>query len=105
MLKKKILIFSFFLITTTAQAADMTVSEEHLDFIPGNIAVSKGDAIIFANNDDVVHNLQVTDSEGTSEDKGLQKPGEDTKVAFDESGEYYVRCAIHPKMKITVTVK
>jgi plastocyanin len=38
-------------------------------------------------------------------DKGLQKPGETINQLFDKSGKFVVRCSIHPKMKMTVTVK
>ena len=39
------------------------------------------------------------------EDKGLQKPGQDIKANFAKAGKYKVRCSIHPKMKMTVTVQ
>ena len=32
-------------------------------------------------------------------------PGDVLKVAFAKPGSYQVRCAIHPKMKIDVTVQ
>ena len=35
---------------------------------------------------------------------GSQPPGASTDVAFKETGEVHVICAIHPRMKMTVTV-
>ncbi len=105
MLRKIILTVVFFLIAATAQAADVTVSEEHLNFIPDTLTINKDDAVIFSNNDDVVHNMQIIEGIGAGDDKGLQKPGENTKMRFSEPGKYTIRCAIHPKMKITVTVQ
>jgi plastocyanin len=39
-------------------------------------------------------------------DVKLQEPGKvnDRKIEFKEAGDYTIQCAIHPKMKIKVTV-
>jgi plastocyanin len=35
----------------------------------------------------------------------LQQPGAEFKVPFVKPGTYQVSCGIHPKMKLSVTVK
>jgi len=39
------------------------------------------------------------------DDKGLQKPGETIDVLFAKTGRFTVRCAIHPRMKMSVEVQ
>ena len=89
----------------SAWAAEMTVIQSHTTFDMDSATINAGDTIIFANKDDVTHNINVTSSSGDNDDKGLQKPGQDIKAVFPRSGEYKVHCAIHPKMKMTVTVR
>jgi hypothetical protein len=43
--------------------------------------------------------------EGVSLNGGLQQPGAEFKVPFVKPGTYQVSCGIHPKMKLSVTVK
>lgn len=88
-----------------AFAADVPVTQSHTTFDKEEQTVSVGDTVVFQNKDDVTHNIQIVDGNDDVDDKGLQKPGEDIKVTFDKPGAYKVRCAIHPKMKMTVTVK
>jgi len=89
----------------SVQAADSTVTQSHTSFDTDEITVKAGDTISFINKDDVTHNIQVTDSDDNNDDKGLQKPGETIKETFAKPGEYKIHCAIHPKMKMKVTVQ
>jgi plastocyanin len=43
-------------------------------------------------------------SEGNEFNLKLQKPGQDMSHRFQKAGTSVVRCAIHPKMKLKVTV-
>ena len=88
-----------------AWAADTVVAQSHTTFDVDAVSVKAGDTITFSNKDDVTHNIQVFNSADDVEDRGLQKPGEDIKVRFDKPGEYKIRCAIHPRMKMKVTVQ
>lgn len=88
-----------------AYAADATVTQSHTTFDVDNLSLKPGESITFTNKDDVTHNIQLVNGDGDTEDKGLQKPGQDIKATFAKAGDYKVRCAIHPKMKMTVSVK
>jgi len=43
--------------------------------------------------------------QGDSEDKGIQKPGENIEHVFTKPGIYKERCNIHSTMKLDVTVQ
>jgi plastocyanin len=88
-----------------AAAADVSVDQVGQKFSPNSITVKVGDTVHFKNGDDVTHNIQVTDSDDSNEDEGLQKPGEEIKQTFDKAGQFSVHCAIHPRMKMTIAVK
>lgn len=92
-------------VAVSVQAAESTVTQSHSSFDVDEVTIKAGDTINFANKDDVTHNIQVTNADGDTDDKGLQKPGELIKAAFPAAGEYKVHCAIHPKMKMKVTVQ
>jgi plastocyanin len=88
------------------RAAGPTIDQMGLNFSEKLVAVNKGDAVVFANRDDVTHNITVLDDDDDgSNDLGLQKPGQDLAYKFDKSGRFRVRCTIHPSMKMTVNVK
>jgi plastocyanin len=74
-------------------------------FSQTSLSIPAGDTVHFVNHDDVTHNINVIDADDNAVDKGLQKPGETINQLFDKSGKFVVRCSIHPKMKMTVTVK
>lgn len=88
-----------------AFAGDNTVTQSHTSFDVDSLSIKTGDSITFQNKDDVTHNIQVVNGDGDTDDKGLQKPGQDIKEIFAKAGDYKIRCAIHPKMKMTVAVK
>ena len=69
------------------------------------LMVAAGTVVRFVNHDDVTHNISVNDADDDAVDKGLQKPGESIEQLFDKAGKFTIRCSIHPKMKMTVTVK
>jgi plastocyanin len=87
------------------RAAGVTVEQSGQHFSEKSLALSKGDAVTFANKDDVSHNITVVDDDDDTADLGLQKPGENLVYKFDKAGKFKVRCSIHPTMKMIVTVK
>lgn len=92
------------LLVAAAKAAETDIDQRGIRFSRADIAVKVGDTLHFHNHDDVTHNIMVIDADDEPEDEGLQKPGEIINATFDEAGTFQVRCAIHPKMKMTVTV-
>ena len=104
-MRKVLLAVLFSTFAFHANAAETVVNQSHTTFDNDEVKIKAGDTVVFTNKDDVTHNIQVTNSDGDNEDKGLQKPGETIKAAFAKAGDYKVHCAIHPKMKMTVTVQ
>lgn len=85
-------------------AAPVTVTQKGLQFSSPDLAVSKGQMVVFMNDDKTPHNITVS-GDGVNLNSGLQPPGVEFKVPFGKPGTYTVSCGIHPKMKMTVTVK
>ena len=85
-------------------AAPITVTQKGLQFSVEDLNVSKGQVVVFVNDDRTAHNITVT-GEGVNLNGGLQQPGAEFKVPFVKPGTYQVSCGIHPKMKLSVTVK
>jgi plastocyanin len=85
-------------------AAPVTVSQQGLQFSVSELAVAKGQSVIFKNDDRTAHNITVS-GDGVNLNSGLQQPGVEFKVPFAKPGTYKVSCGIHPKMKLTVTVQ
>jgi plastocyanin len=105
---KKILlttIFSLLCCVTAAKADDVNITQANQQFSDDAIKIKAGDTVIFKNADTVTHNIQVVNSDGDTEDKGLQKPGENIKETFAKAGDYKVRCGIHPSMKLKISVQ
>jgi len=89
----------------SAFSADVAITQKGMQFIPSEVAIAKGDTVIFTNQDTTTHNIQVVNADGDAVDKGLQRPGEIVKHTFAEPGPYQVHCQIHPDMLLMVTVK
>jgi plastocyanin len=92
------------LAATVRAAAPITVSQTNLQFSVEELSVAKGQMVVFVNQDKTAHNITVT-GEGLSLNGGLQQPGGEFRVPFAKTGTYQVSCGIHPKMKLSVTVK
>lgn len=95
-------------VVTTAFAVGLpqiVVSQKGREFNPGEVSIARGDTIQIVNDDgDLLHHAYV-DSKRFSFDSGDQQPGSKTNIVFSELGDFTVRCAIHPKMKLVVHVK
>ena len=88
-----------------ASAPDADIDQKGIRFSMPAVTVRAGGVVRFHNHDDVTHNIMVIDADDMPDDQGLQKPGEVITAHFPAPGTYQVRCAIHPKMKMTVTVE
>ena len=87
-----------------AYGAEIVVDQHNKEFSESAITIKVGDSVKFVNKDDIVHDVHSM-SEGYEFDLGVQKPGSETTYTFDKPGVVKVRCAIHPKMKLDVTVE
>jgi plastocyanin len=85
-------------------AAPVTVTQKDLQFNVEELSLTKGQLVVFVNQDRTAHNITVT-GEGLNLNGGLQQPGGEFRVPFAKPGTYQVSCGIHPKMKLSVTVK
>lgn len=106
MMKAKVLLplAALALAAAVPAAAPVTVSQKGLKFSAEELAVTKGQVVVFTNDDRTAHNITVH-GEGVNVNGGLQQPGGEFRVPFTKPGTYDVTCGIHPKMKLTVNVK
>ena len=87
-----------------ASAADIDVGQANKQFSTQAVAASVGDVIVFKNDDSVAHNVH-SSTKGHRFNLGLQRPGESARLELSEDGTIAIRCAVHPKMKMTITVR
>jgi plastocyanin len=81
------------------------VSQKGRAFQPGTVTIKRGETIQIVNDDaDLLHHAYV-DADNFKFDSGDEEPGSKTGITFPIAGTFEVLCAIHPKMKLTVTVK
>lgn len=87
-----------------ALAADHVITQNGKKFSERKLTIAAGDTVTFVNDDKTTHNVHST-TEGHQFDLGAQAPGDSYSSVFDQPGKVKVRCAIHPKMKLQVTVE
>ncbi len=86
------------------EKADHTVIQKDKGFSQTEITVKPGEKIAFKNDDEVTHNV-FSNSKINAFNIKVQSPGSSSTISFADEGVTEVRCAIHPKMKLIVTVK
>jgi plastocyanin len=91
------------LIGLPASAEEHLIRQEDRAFSQSQISLKAGDSIVFKNDDQVTHNV-FSVSPGMEFDIRRQAPGNSSTVVFKKPGVAEVRCSIHPKMKLIVTV-
>ncbi len=99
-----VLLLAGLLLAPQARAGEHAVSQKQKEFQPSELSVEVGDEVVFLNDDEISHNV-FSRSEGAKFNLKIQRPGEHKRQRFQEPGEVVIRCAIHPKMKMTVHVK
>jgi len=80
------------------------VDQKDRQFALAELTVKPGDTVTFKNADEVTHNV-FSVTPGMEFDIRRQAPGGSSTVPFPKEGVVEVRCSIHPKMKLMVTVK
>jgi cytochrome c peroxidase len=100
-----LLILVLVIATPATFAADVVlVSQSNRRFSPDHLSIVKGATLHVVNDDRVTHHIYV-DSPGMAFDSGEQPVGKSVDLRFDKSGRFLVRCAIHPIMRLDVTVE
>jgi plastocyanin len=80
------------------------VGQKGKQFSVGALRIKRGESIQFVNDDTVTHNV-FSKSEANPFNLKLQPPGDAQAVRFARPGTAVVRCAIHPMMRLEVTVE
>lgn len=79
------------------------LTQRDKQFTPHVIAVMRGAAVEFPNDDKMFHNV-FSLSDAAKFDLGLYKSGTSKTVTFDRAGSVDVYCNIHPDMAATIKV-
>ena len=86
-----------------AGAADHTIMQQDKAFSEKAVTVKAGDRLVFTNADSITHNVYSV-TPGHEFELKVQKPGQTDSVPVAKAGSLEVQCAIHPKMRLQVTV-
>ena len=85
-------------------ASPVVVNQIRRAFSVRELHVRRGDVVRFNNTDEFLHQIYV-DSKTFAFSSKEQNPGEIVDITFPISGTFEVRCEIHPKMLLAVTVE
>ncbi len=88
----------------SAHAAEVAINQKGKKFSEKKVTIAVGDSLKFVNDDGTTHNVH-SRTKGHDFDLGAQEPGTEATHTFSKAGKVKVRCAIHPKMKMTVMVE
>lgn len=86
------------------EPGEHAVDQKNKEFSQTEITIKPGEKLVFNNSDNVTHNV-FSNSKVNPFHIKIQQPGSSSTVQFEQEGVTEVRCAIHPKMKLLVTVK
>jgi len=89
--------------SAAAFATEKTISQKGRAFSEAAVTIKKGETLVFVNDDNIAHNIMSTTT-GNEFNLGSQAPGASSNVTLSAAGEVSVLCAIHPRMKMSVTV-
>ena len=92
------------IMSSSAMAKDHIVSQKRLKFVKSSLTLKSGDTVIFKNSDRTAHHIMTKDN-GADLSSPLTPPGKAFLHTFKTAGVYNMGCHIHPKMKMTITVK
>jgi plastocyanin len=91
-------------VATAGAATILRVAQHGRSFDRDALEIAAGDVVQFSNEDPFLHQIYVA-SPAFSFDSDEQPPGATIAVTFTKPGIFDVRCHIHPKMLLEVTVK
>ena len=84
-------------------AVPVLVLQNHRAFSVRELSLKAGGIVRFSNADEFLHHIYIH-SPSFSFNSGEQPPGRDVEVPFTSTGTFEVRCEVHPKMLLTVSV-
>ena len=87
-----------------AAAGEYVVSQKKRKFTPAAVVAKVGDKLVFLNDDRFAHNI-FSETPGHEFNIRKQMPGDRYVMTLDRKGEFRVRCAIHPRMRMKITVE
>jgi plastocyanin len=93
----------FFGPSALAFVTKQTIHQKGRIFSSELTTIKKGQPLTFLNDDTVPHNV-ISVSPGNEFDLGSQRPGSSTDVTFTKAGDVQIICAIHPRMKMAISV-
>ena len=93
-----------FAVHTATRPATHELVQQRRSFGVSSLSINTGDSLVFVNGDPYAHNVYSREPVGWL-DLGLQEEGDRKTEVFDIPGTFDLRCRIHPKMQVTVTVK
>ncbi|MEP6960918.1 MAG: plastocyanin/azurin family copper-binding protein [Acidobacteriota bacterium] len=92
------------ILAVPALAGEHVVTQKDRNFSQSELSIKVGDSVTFKNADAVTHNV-FSVSTDMEFDIRRQAPGGSSTVTFQKVGVAEVRCSIHPRMKLIVTVQ
>jgi plastocyanin len=88
---------------SSALAAEHVVSQKNKAFAMKSLSVKAGDKVVFRNEDAFVHNV-FSLADADTFDLGSFGKDQARDHVFTKAGSFEVECAVHPEMKMVVTV-
>ena len=82
-------------------ATSHTVAIRDFAFAPANLTINAGDTVRFVNEDNAPHTAT---ADNGSFDTGNLNNGQSASLQFPSAGTFSYFCAVHPRMKGSITV-
>ncbi len=93
------------IVAAQAKAPEIVISQKNKKFLPGSVTAKVGDVLTFVNDEKRKrHNIYSKSKNFKYLKIKKQKPGDRGSVTLKNAGTAVIRCALHPKMKLTVVV-
>ena len=99
-----VVLFSGLAASVALAATMVTVVQKARAFASQQLEIRTGDSIRFLNEDSFIHHIFVK-SATMNYDSEEQEPGKSVDIRFPGAGIFIVRCEIHPKMSLQVSVR
>jgi cytochrome c peroxidase len=83
----------------------VVISQKDRVFSPNQVSIPAGQSLLFINDDTTPHHVMVRgENRELLFSSALMQPGEELSYTFEEIGRFTVQCAVHPLMRLEVTV-